>query len=115
MNDGSGALRSAETRLQEAVSELDRQQLTAKLCEKEGLAYASLTGDQLGPMLVTYRHEPIGEVHTTSPSGLHDWHARRYLADGSLSDPGGPYGTARAAAASMIPRGEEEPAAGGAG
>lgn len=94
-----------------ALAEVDRQELTAKLCEKEGLAYASLTGDQLGPMLVTYRHKPIGEVHTTSPSGLHDWHARRYLADGSLSDPGGPYGTARAAAASLIPRPDAEPGA----
>lgn len=78
-------------------------ELTAKLCEKEGLAYASLTDDQLGPMLVTYRHRPIGELHTTSPSALHGWYARRYLEDGSLGDPTGPYGTARAAAASLIP------------
>lgn len=87
-----------------ALAEVDRQELMAKLCEKEGLAYASLTDDQLGPMLVTYRHEPIGELHTTSLSALHDWHARRYLEDGSLSDPTGPYGTARAAAASLIRR-----------
>jgi hypothetical protein len=78
--------------------------VAAKLCEKEGLAYASLTGDQLGPMLVTYQHKPLGEVHTTSPSALHDWHARCYREDGSLGDETGPYTTARAAAASMIPR-----------
>ena len=85
-----------------ALDEVDRQELAAELCKKEGLAYASLTEDQLGPMLVTYQHKPIGELHTTSPSALHDWHARRYLEDGSLSDPTGPYGTARAAAASLI-------------
>lgn len=92
-----------------ALAEVARQEVAAKLCEKEGLAYASLTDDQLGPMLVTYQHKPIGELHTTSPSALHDWHARRYLEDGSLSDPTGPYGTARAAAASLIPRRGAEP------
>jgi len=97
------------------LAEVDRQEVLAKLCEKEGLAYASLTDDQLGPMLVTYQHKPIGEVHTTSPSALHDWHARRYLEDGSLSDPTGPYGTARAAAASLIPRHEAEPEPGKSG
>ncbi|MCL8016874.1 hypothetical protein [Streptomyces sp. AS02] len=100
-------LAAAEERIREAQADLDRQQLAAKLCEKEGLAYASLTGEQLGPMLVTYRHKPIGELHTTSPSALHDWHARRYLEDGSLGAPTGPYGTARAAAASLIRRGAE--------
>lgn len=102
-------LSAAEERLRKAQSDLDRRQLAAKLCEKEGLAYASLTGEQLGPMLVTYQHKPIGELHTTSPSALHDWHARRYREDGSLSDPTGPYGTARAAAASLIPRRDAEP------
>ncbi|MEV5915737.1 hypothetical protein AB0M00_43505 [Streptomyces chartreusis] len=92
-----------------AAAEVDRQELVAKLCEKEGLAFASLTEDQLGPMLVTYEHKPVGELHTTSPSALHNWHARRYREDGSLSDPTGPYGTARAAAASLIPRREAEP------
>lgn len=102
-------LSAAEKRLREAEVDLDRQQLVTELCKKEGLAYASLTEDQLGPMLVTYRHKPIGELHTTSPSALHDWHARRYLEDGSLSQPTGPYGTARAAAASLIPGRQEEP------
>lgn len=107
-NTGEG-LAGAEERLRAAYTEIDIQQLTAKLCEKEGLAYASLTDSQLGPMLVTYQHRPIGELHTTSPSALHDWYASRYLADGGLSDPTGPYGTARAAAASLIPRGRAEP------
>jgi len=112
----------AEDRLDQAreqasalLAEVDRHELTAELCEKEGLAYASLTDNQLGPMLVTYRHKPIGELHTTSPSALHDWHARRYLEDGSLSDPTGPYGTARAAAASLIQRPTAEPGPGKAG
>lgn len=102
-------LSEARARADEAVSDLKRQELVAKLCERGGLAYASLTDDQLGPMLVTYQHKPIGELHTTSPSALHDWHARRYLQNGSLSDPTGPYGTARAAAASLIPRDKAEP------
>ena len=92
-----------EAQVDEAVMQLARARTAARLRKKEGLAYASLTDDQLGPMLVTYRHEPIGELHTTSPSALHDWHARRYLEDGSLGEPTGPYGTARAAAASLIP------------
>lgn len=92
-----------------ALAEVDRQELVAELCKQEGLAYASLTEDRLGPMLVTYQHKPIGELHTTSPSALHDWHARRYLEDGSLSDPTGPYGTARAAAASLLPQRQAEP------
>ncbi|MFG2276699.1 hypothetical protein ACGFNY_43945 [Streptomyces chartreusis] len=83
---------------------MDRRQLTIELCKKEGLAFASLTEDQLGPMLVTYRHRPIGELHTTSPSALRDWHARPYLPDGRLGeDTGASYVTARAAAASLIP------------
>lgn len=96
-------LNQAREEADTALAEVARQELAAKLCKREGLAYASLTESQLGPMLVTYQHEPIGELHTTSPSALHDWHARRYLEDGSLSDPTGPYGTARAAAASLIP------------
>lgn len=86
-----------------ALSELDHQQLAVKLCEHERLAYASLTDDQLGPMLVTYHHKPLGEVHTTSPSALKDWYAQPYLADGSLGASSGPYVNARAAAASLIP------------
>lgn len=100
-------LNQAQKEASTALAEVHRQEVAVKLCKREGLAYASLTDDQLGPMLVTYRHEPIGELHTTSPSALHDWHARRYLDDGSLSEPTGPYGTARAAAASLIRRGEE--------
>jgi hypothetical protein len=106
---GQEAMSEARARVVAASAELDRQELMESLCKKEGLAYASLTEDRVGPMLVTYRHKPIGELHTTSPSALHDWHARRYLEDGSLSDPTGPYGTARAAAASLIPRREAEP------
>jgi len=87
-----------------AQAEVHRQEVAARLCKHERLAYASLTDDQLGPMLVTYRHKPIGELHTTSPSALHDWHARPYLPDGSLGeDTGKTYGTARAAAASLLP------------
>ncbi|MGE5594706.1 MAG: hypothetical protein ACM3UP_02130 [Methanocella sp.] len=106
---------AAEDRVREAEVALHRQEVVTSLCKKEGLAYASLTDDQLGPMLVTYQHKPIGELHTTSPSALHDWHARRYLEDGSLSDPTGPYGTARAAAASLIQRPGAEPGPGKAG
>lgn len=108
-------LSAAEEQLREAEANLHRQEMTASLCKKEGLAYASLTDDQLGPMLVTYQHKPIGELHTTSPSALHNWHARRYREDGSLSDPTGPYGTARAAAASLIPGRPAEPGTGRAG
>lgn len=103
-----------EAQVDNAVAQLDRAQLTVKLCEKEGLAYASMTDDQLGPMLVTYRHEPIGELHTTSPSALQDWYAQPYAEDGSLGASTGPYGTARAAAASLI-QGREEPEAPQAG
>jgi hypothetical protein len=97
------ALSEAHARVAAASAELDRQELMEALCRKEGLAYASLTNDQLGPMLVTYQHKPLGEVHTTSPSALHDWHAQAYLPDGTLGDSHGPYLNARAAAASLIP------------
>jgi hypothetical protein len=104
-------LRAAEERFEQAGTELDRLQLTAKLCEHERLAYASLTDDQLGPMLVTYQHKPIGEVHTGSPSALKDWYAQPYQDDGSLGASSGPYVNARAAAASLIPgRSKPEPA-----
>jgi hypothetical protein len=109
MSDANDAIRAAEERLERAAAELDHQELVAKLCEHDRLAYASLTDDQLGPMLVTYQHKPIGEVHTTSPSALRDWHARAYLPDGSLGESDGPYLNARAAAASLIPeRGAQE-------
>ena len=103
-------LAQAQEQAAAAAREVDRQQLAAKLCEKEGLAYASLTDDRLGPMLVTYQHKPLGEIHTTSPSALKDWQARPYLPDGSLGEEHGPYVNARAAAASLIPgRAEAQP------
>lgn len=102
-------LNQAREEASTALAEVDRQELAAKLCEKEGLAYASLTEDRLGPMLVTYQHKPIGELHTTSPSAFQNWHARRYQEDGSLGEETGPYTTARAAAASMIPQRHAEP------
>lgn len=101
-------LKQAQETASAALAEIDRQELVVELCKKENLAYASLTEDQLGPMLVTYQHKPLGEVHTTSPSALRDWHARSYREDGSLGEPTGPYTTARAAAASMIPRRQAE-------
>jgi hypothetical protein len=105
-----GDLSEARARIAAASAEVDRQELVEALCRKEGLAYASLTDDQLGPMLVTYQHKPLGEVHTTSPSALRDWHAQAYLTDGTLGDSHGPYVNARAAAASLIPgRSKEEP------
>lgn len=116
MSDGNEGLRAAERKVEKASAELDRLQLMAKMCEKEGLTYASLTDSQLGPMLVTYQHKPIGEVHTTGPSALQNWHAQRYQADGSLGDSYGPYVTARAAAASLIPgHAKDEPRTAGAG
>lgn len=110
MSEKNEGLRPAEERLEEAAAELDRQQLTAMLCEKEGLAYASMTEDRLGPMLVTYQHKPIGQTHTTSPSALKDWYAQPYLKDGSLGENRGPFVNARAAAAALIPdRGSAQP------
>lgn len=103
MSEPDEGLRTAEERFEQASAELHRQQVLAKLCVHDRLAYASLTDDQLGPMLVTYHHKPIGEVHTTSPSALRDWYARPYRQDGSLGAASGPYMNARAAAASMIP------------
>lgn len=111
-----GQMIDAQARIDEAAADLDRLQLTAKLCEQEGLAYASLSGEQLGPMLVTYRHRPLGELHTTSPSALKDWYARPYQEDGSLGGDVGPYVNARAAAAALIPgRTEPEPSVRNAG
>lgn len=109
-------LSAAEERLRAAEADVDRMRLVAELCKKEGLAYASLTEDRLGPMLVTYQHKPIGEVYTTSPSALRDWHAQAYLPDGTLGDSHGPYVNARAAAASLLPdRQQAEPVTGDAG
>ncbi|MFD6725750.1 hypothetical protein ACWHA6_37790 [Streptomyces anthocyanicus] len=92
----------ARETLAQAVTEIDRQELLAKLCEQGRLAYASLTDDNLGPMLVTYRHRPVGEVYTESPSGLRDWYAQPYGEHGGLGPKRGPFVTARAAAASLI-------------
>ncbi|HEX5567113.1 MAG TPA: hypothetical protein VFY14_09360 [Streptomyces sp.] len=104
-------LAQAREAVSTALAEVDRQELTAKLCEHDRLAYASLTDDQLGPMLVTYQHKPIGEVHTESPSALKDWYAQPYRDGGSLGASSGPYVNARAAAASLIPgRSKPEPA-----
>ncbi len=96
-------LHDAQSKAAEAVGELDRVELVATLCEQDALFMASLTHDRLGPMLVTYQRKPLGEVHTESPGGFQDWYARLYEEDGSLSASDGPYVTARAAAASMIP------------
>ena len=99
-----------------ALSELDRQELAAKLCEQERLMVASRSEDTLGPLLVTYQHKPLGEVHTTSPSAFKDWYAQPYQEDGSLGADRGPFTTARAAAASLIPgRGNPKPEPHGAG
>lgn len=97
-------LTEVRTTLASAAADLHRQELLAKLCQYDRLAYASLTGDQLGPMLVTYRHQPIGEVHTPSSSALGEWYAQPYDEDGKLGPQAGPFGTARAAAASLIER-----------
>lgn len=113
-NPGEHPFGHLEAQVDAAVAQLDRAQIVAKLCEHDRLAYASLTDDQLGPMLVTYRHEPIGELHTTSPSALQDWYAQPYTEDGSLGKNRGPFGTARAAAASLIPE-HKEPGASDAG
>lgn len=103
-------LSEAHARVAAASAEVHRQEVAEALCRNEGLAYASLTEDQLGPMLVTYRHKPLGQVHTTSPSALRDWHAQAYLPDGTLGKSNGPYVNARAAAASLIPgRGDRQP------
>jgi hypothetical protein len=96
-------LNEARVRADSAAADLDRQQLAEALCRDEGLAYASLTEDRLGPMLVAYRHEVLGQTRTTSPSALKDWYAQAYLPDGSLGESHGPYVNARAAAASLIP------------
>ena len=114
MTQTNETLHSLEQRLEQAAAELDRYELVERLCQKEGLSYASLTEDRLGPMLVVYHHQPIGEVHTTSPSALKDWHARPYLEDGTLGSSHGPYVNARAAAASLIPN-RQQPVTGGAG
>lgn len=109
-------LSGACARADKAVSDLERQELVAKLCRRDGLTYASLTQDHLGPMLVAYQHQPIGEMHTTSPSALKDWYAQPYREDGSLGPKRGPYVNARAAAAALIPgRAQPEPGAKDAG
>lgn len=99
-----------------ALDELDRQELAETLCEQDRLMVASLTEDTLGPLLVTYQHRPLGEVRTTSPSAFKDWYAQPYQEDGSLGADSGPFTTARAAAASLIPgRDSPEPEPHGAG
>lgn len=95
-------LAEARATLSRTAAEIDRQELLAKLCEHDRLAYASLSDDQLGPMLVTYQHRPIGEVRTESPSALRNWYAQPYNEDGTLGAKTGPFVTARAAAASLI-------------
>lgn len=84
-----------------------RQAAAERLRRMPGLAYASMTDDPLGPMLVTYQGEPVGEIHKSAPGAVQNWHAQAYNADGELGQVTGPFLTARLAADSLIREGGE--------
>ncbi|OYP09986.1 hypothetical protein CFC35_41970 [Streptomyces sp. FBKL.4005] len=76
------------------------QEIAANLRSRKGLHYASINpDDRNGPHLVVYNGEIVGQTHTTSPGVLHDWYATPI--DGRPER--GPYVSARAAAAHLIP------------
>lgn len=99
----AAALAAAREQAAAAQEELLRQETADKLRSRPGLSYAYLDGaDKAGPMLVAYEGEPIGEVYSTSPGTFLDWYAIAYT-EGARSDGDGPFRTARAAAASLLP------------
>ncbi|GGO98629.1 hypothetical protein [Wenjunlia tyrosinilytica] len=97
MSDQDGtpeALTTAEA----ALRELHRQDVTTAICKRSGLHYA--IGEQrTGPHLVADEGHVVGEIHTTSPGPFQDCYAR----PGGATKKHGPYVSARAAAAALIP------------
>ncbi|MFC9916346.1 hypothetical protein [Streptomyces sp. NPDC127197] len=97
-NDGSPeAVATAETTFDAAVVAMHRQEVAAELRSRNGLHYASIGDDRLGPNLVAYNGQILGETHTTSPGAFRDWYATPLDSKNDL----GPFPTARAAAAAL--------------
>lgn len=101
MSEQSEALSAAQVAYGEAAEALRREQTLASLRSKPGLAYASIGDGHLGPFLVSNDGDLIGEVRSDQGTGLQGWYAVLYDGDAE-SEPSGPFGTIRAAAASMI-------------
>jgi hypothetical protein len=84
----------------DAQAALYRAQVEEELAQLPGLAYRPLSGDPLGEQLVALDGVFVGIVWTTTPGAVLDWHARPLHGDVLP----GSFHTARAAAASLIPR-----------
>jgi hypothetical protein len=93
-------LEAAERQAAEAEQQLRVQQVAARLRQRTGLHYASIGSDpHLGPHLVVHDGAIVGTLRTTSVGALGDWFARALHSSTDL----GPYPTARAAAATLLP------------
>ncbi|MEU0836060.1 hypothetical protein [Streptomyces sp. NPDC005969] len=97
----SDQLSAARLELDRAAQAVHREEVLATLKAKSGLAYASLgESDQLGPFLVSFNGQLIGQVRSGSDAdvALRNW----FACPTGDADPEGPFVTIRAAAASMI-------------
>jgi hypothetical protein len=92
-------LAAAGRKADDAHRELRVQEAAEDLRQARGLAYKSI-GDNTGPYLAAFDGELIGEVWTDTPGVLHGWRATSYASDARGG--GGPFLTARAAAASLL-------------
>jgi hypothetical protein len=106
VRDGSEeALTSAEAAYEGASRALDRQLVLSQIKETSGLVYRAIDADEnYGPFIVAYDGELVGEVHQELPNGhSHQAFQRWYATPSGASTNNGPFVTARAAAASLVP------------
>lgn len=106
-NEPDTASAAAQETLERSAAELVRLQVVRELRATHGLVYRSLDGME-PPYLVAWEGRFVGEVHRHGPAYLHSWYVLPY---GDDEEPtaeapdfsGRPFGTARAAAASLKP------------
>lgn len=98
---------AAQETLERSAAELVRLQVVRELRETRGLVYRALDGME-PPYLVAWHGRFVGEVHKHGPAYLHSWYVLPYDEEEqpTADEPdysGRPFGTARAAAASLKP------------
>ncbi|MGW3910563.1 hypothetical protein ACWEBX_03410 [Streptomyces sp. NPDC005070] len=106
MNELDTASAAAQETLERSAEELVRLQVVRELRATHGLVYRSLDGME-PPYLVAWDGRFVGEIHRRGPSHLHSWFVLPYDEDeqpvGEPDYSGTPFGTARAAAATLKP------------
>lgn len=111
---GSATRRAtAQQALEEAAAELVRLEVMETLRATRGLVYRALDGAE-PPYLVAWDGRFVGEVHQRGPSCFRCWYVLPYDEDetptaGEPDYGRRPFGTARAAAASLVPDRRQAP------